>query len=126
MNSKVLIDGLFLRGMVPMMISGHNQKLFEPFGIGTEIAMSPSSVKGDKNQIRQDDRLRKSEHERNQDKSSHEGVVYKVGARPRDPVKRLRRMVNGMKTPEERHFVQSQVNEIFSDVRNQNSKEKLQ
>ena len=80
MNSKVLIDPLFLRGMVPMMISGHHQKLFEPFRIGTEIAMSPGRVKGDKNQIRQDDRLRKSKHERNKDKSAHQCVVYKVGA----------------------------------------------
>jgi len=64
---------------VPMVISGHNQKLFEPFGIGTEIAMSPGSVKGNKNQIRQDDRLRKSKHERGKDKSAHKCVVYKVG-----------------------------------------------
>src|SRR5216684_4129443 len=80
MNSKVLVDGLFLRSMVPMMISGHNQKLFEPFSIGTEIAVSPGSVKGDKNQICQDDRLRKSKHERSKDKSAHKCVVYKVGA----------------------------------------------
>src|SRR5216684_1347886 len=80
MNSKVLIDALFLRSMVPMMISGHNQKLFEPFSIGTEIAMSPGSVEGDKNQIRQDDRLRKSKHERSKDKSAHKCVVYKVRA----------------------------------------------
>src|SRR5882757_10720030 len=78
MNSKVLVDALFLRSMVPMMISGHDQKLFEPFGIGTEITMSPSRVNGDKNQIRHDDRLRKPKHERSKDKSAHQGVVYKV------------------------------------------------
>src|SRR5207302_6658826 len=66
-NSKVLIDALFLGGMVPMMVSGHHQELFEPFGIGTEIAMSPGSVKGNKDQIRKDDRLRKSKHERNEE-----------------------------------------------------------
>ena len=71
MNREVPVDGLLLGGMVPMMISGHDQKLFEPFGVRAEIAMSPSSVKGDKNQIRQDDRLRKSKHERNKDKSTH-------------------------------------------------------
>src|SRR5262249_58128490 len=80
MNSEVLVDAFFLRGMVPMMISRHNQELFEPFRIGAEIAMSPRRVKGDKHQIPQDDRLRKSEHERGQDKSAHEGVVHKVGA----------------------------------------------
>src|SRR6476660_3158483 len=80
MNSKVLIDAHFLRSMVPMMISGHNQILFKPFSVGTEIAMSPDSVNGNKNQIRHDDRLRKSKHERNKDKSAHECVVYKVGA----------------------------------------------
>src|SRR5258708_1033810 len=35
-------------------------------------------------------------------------------------------MVNGMKTPEKRHFVQSQMNEIFSNVGNHNSQKKLQ
>src|SRR3981081_1081690 len=99
MNSKVLIDALFLRSMVPMMISGHNQILLDPFSIGTEVAMSPGSVEGNKNQIRQDDRLRKAQHERNKDKSAHKCVVYKVGAGAGDPIKRLRRMVNGMKTP---------------------------
>ena len=62
MNRKILVDGLFLRSVVPMMISGHNQELFEPFGIGAEVAMGPSSVEGDKNQIGQDDRLRKPQH----------------------------------------------------------------
>src|SRR4029077_11485174 len=99
MDSKVLVDSLFLRSMVPVMISGHDQELFQPFRIGTEIAVSPGSVKGHKNQIRQYDRLRKSQHEGNKDKSAHQGVVHKVGARARDPVKRLRRVVNGMKTP---------------------------
>jgi len=80
MDSKVLVDALFLRGMVPMVISGHDQILFEPVSIGTEIAMSPGGVKGDENQIRQDDRLRKSKHERNKDKSAHKCVVDKVGA----------------------------------------------
>ena len=80
MNGEVLIDTLFLRSMVPMVIPGHHQILFEPFGIGAEIAVGPGRVKGDKNQIRQDDRLRKSEHERNKDKSAHQSVVYKVGA----------------------------------------------
>ena len=78
MNGKVLIDPLFLRSMVPMMISGHNQILFEPFRTRTEIAMRPRSVKGYKNQIRQNDRLRKSKHERNEDKSAHKRVVDKV------------------------------------------------
>ena len=80
MDRKVLVDALFLRSMVPMMISGHNQILFQPFCVGTEIAMSPGGVKGDENQIRQDDRLRKSKHERNKDKSAHECVVHEVGA----------------------------------------------
>ena len=57
MDCEILVDGFFLRRMVPMMESGHNQKLFEPFGVGTEIAMSPGSVKSDENQIGQDDRL---------------------------------------------------------------------
>src|SRR4029077_3194444 len=80
MNSKVPVDALFLRRVVPMMISGHNQKLFEPFRVGTEIAVSPGGVKSNKNQIRQDDRLRKSKHERSKDKTAHKCVVYKVGA----------------------------------------------
>jgi len=109
-----------------MMISGHHQKLFEPFRIGTEIAMRPGSVKGDKNQIPQDDRLRKPKHERNKDKSAHQSFVHKVGASARDPVQRLRRMVYGMKSPEERHFMQSQVNEIFGYVRDHHGQEKLQ
>ena len=50
------------------------------WGIRAEIAMRPGSVKGNKNQIRQDDRLRKSQHERSQDKSAHQCVVHKVGA----------------------------------------------
>ncbi len=41
--------------------------------------MSPGGVKGDKDQIRQDDRLRKAKHERNKDKSAHKCVVHKVG-----------------------------------------------
>jgi hypothetical protein len=64
--------------MVPMMISGHDQILFEPFRIVTEIAMSPGSVKGNKDQIRQDDRLLKSKHERSEDKSADKCVVDKV------------------------------------------------
>ena len=80
MNSKVLIDAFFLRSMVPMMISGHDQILFEPFSVGTEIAMSPGRVKRNKNQICEDDRLRKSEHERDEDKSADECVVDEVGA----------------------------------------------
>ena len=80
MDSKVFVDGLFLRSMVPMMISGHNQILFEPFGIGTEIAVSPGSLKGNKNQIRQDDRLGETKHELSKDKSAHKCVVHKVGA----------------------------------------------
>src|SRR5579859_3154463 len=80
MNGKVFIDALFLRSMVPVMISGHDQKLFQPFGIRAEIAMGPGSVQGNKNQIRQDDRLRKSKHHGNKDKSAHQRVVHKVGA----------------------------------------------
>src|SRR5580658_8806106 len=80
MNGEVFIDALFLRSVVPMMVSGHDQKLLNPFCVGTEIAVSPGSVQGDKNQICQDDRLRKSKHERNEDKSAHECVVHKVGA----------------------------------------------
>jgi len=45
MDCEILVDGFFLRSMVPMMESGHDQKFFEPFGVGTEIAMSPGSVK---------------------------------------------------------------------------------
>ena len=63
-----------------MMVSGHDEKLFEPFRIGAEITMCPGSVQGDKNQIREDDRLRESEHEREQDKSADKRVVDKVGA----------------------------------------------
>ena len=48
-DREVLIDTLFLRSMVPVMVSGHDQELFEPFRIRTEIAVSPGSVKGDKN-----------------------------------------------------------------------------
>src|SRR6202035_255760 len=80
MNGKVLIDALFLRSMVPMMVSGHNQVLFNPFRTGAEIAMCPGSVKGNKNQIRKDDRLRKSKHEGNKDKSAHKRIVHKMGA----------------------------------------------
>ena len=80
MNSEVLVDALFLRSVVPMMVSGHNQELVDPFDIGTEIAVSPSSVKGNKNQICQDDGLRKSKHERGEDKSAHKCVIDKVGA----------------------------------------------
>src|SRR5580693_6022396 len=60
MNGEVLIDALFLRSMVPMMVSGHDQKLFDPFCIGTKIAMSPGSMKGHKDQVCQDNGLRKS------------------------------------------------------------------
>ena len=35
-------------------------------------------------------------------------------------------MVNGMKAPQKRHFMQSQMNEIFSDVRNHNGHKELQ
>src|SRR5260370_36021500 len=99
MHLKGYVNSLILRSMVPMMISGHIQELYEPISIGAENAMSPCSVNGNKNQIRKDDRLRKSKHERSKDKAAHQRVVYKVGARARDPIKRLRRMVNGMKTP---------------------------
>ena len=80
MDGKILVDALFLRSMVPMMISGHHQELFDPFDVGTEIAMSPGSVQGHKNQIHQDNRLRKSEHERREDKSADQRVVDKVRA----------------------------------------------
>jgi len=79
-DRKVFVDTLFLRRMVPMVISGHDQILFEPFRIGTEIAMGPGSVEGNKDQIRQDDRLRESKHEWSQDKSAYKCVVDKVGA----------------------------------------------
>src|SRR5215467_1735096 len=126
MNGKVLVDPFLLRSMVPVMIPGHDQKLFEPFRIGTKIAMSPRRVKRNENQIRQNNRLRKSEHERNEDKSAHQRVVYKVGAGAGDPIERLRRVVNGMKTPKKRHFVQSQMNEILRHVCHHNGQEKLQ
>src|SRR5262249_54640760 len=125
MNREVFVDGLFLRSVVPMMVSGHDQELFDPFGIGAEITMRPGGVKGDKDQIPQDDGLRKSEHEGSKNKSAHKRVVHKVGARARNPIQRLRRMMNGMKAPQKRHFVQSQMNEIFSDVRNHDGQEKL-
>src|SRR5579859_3922314 len=80
MNGKVLVDALFLRSMVPVMISGHDQKFFQPFGIGAEIAMGPGCVQGNKNQIRQDDRLRKPKHHRNKNKAAYQRVVHKVGA----------------------------------------------
>jgi len=35
-------------------------------------------------------------------------------------------MVNGMKTPKKRDFMQSQMDKIFSNVRNHNGQEKLQ
>jgi len=82
-----------------MVISGHDQISFEPLRVGAEVAMSPGGVKGDENQIRQNDRLRKSEHDGNEDKSAHQCVVYKIGARARDPIQCLRLMMNGMKTP---------------------------
>src|SRR5215470_4989275 len=80
MNGKVLVDPFLLRSMVPVMVPGHHQKLFEPFRIGTKIAVSPGGVKRNENQIRQNDRLRKSKHERDEDESAHQRVVYKVGA----------------------------------------------
>jgi len=52
-DGKVLIDTLFLRRMVPMMIPGHDQILFEPFRIGTirrkkrvSIRTLPSTFRG--------------------------------------------------------------------------------
>jgi hypothetical protein len=65
-----------------MMVSGHNQIFFKPFGIRTTIAMRPGSVQGNENQIRQDDRLRKSKHQRRQDKSAHQSVVDKCEREP--------------------------------------------
>src|SRR5262249_11342976 len=99
MDGKVFVDTLFLGGVVPMTISGHNQKFFDPFSIGTEIAMRPGGVKSDENQIGQDDRLGKTEHERSEDKSANQGNVHEMGARAGDPIQRLGRMMNGMKTP---------------------------
>ena len=80
MNRKVLVDAFFLRSMVPMMVPGHDQEPFEPFRVGTEIAMNPSGVKSDKDQIRKGDRFRKSKHEGNKDKSADQRVVHEVGA----------------------------------------------
>ena len=126
MDGEVLVDSFLLRGVMPMMKSGHDQNFFEPFRIGREIAVSPSGVKGDKHQIPQDDRLRKSKHERSEDKSADKRVVDKVRAGTRDPIQRFRRMVNSVEAPQKRYFVQSQVNKIFRNVRNHDSQEKLQ
>ena len=35
-------------------------------------------------------------------------------------------MVNGVKSPQERHFVQSQMNKIFGNIRDHDGQEKLQ
>src|SRR5438270_4980546 len=45
-DGKVLINALFLRGMVPMMISGHDEEFFQPFRTEAEIAVGPGSVEG--------------------------------------------------------------------------------
>ena len=108
-----------------VMISRHNHVLFEPFDAWSEIAVRPSGVKGNENQVRHDDRLRKSKHQRSDDECAHQCVVDKVGARSRDPIQRFRRMVNGMKTPQERYLVKSQMNKIFSNVGNHHRQEKL-
>ncbi len=79
-DGKVLIDTFVLRSMVPMMISGHNQIPFEPFRIRTEIAVNPGRVKGDENQVDENDWLRKSKHKRSENKSAHQCVVDEVGA----------------------------------------------
>ena len=80
MDGEVLVDAFFLRSMVPMMISRHYQELLNPFRISTEIAVRPCRVKGDKNQVGQDDRLRKSKHERGKDKPANQCVIHEVRA----------------------------------------------
>ena len=47
---------------------------------GVYFAMNPSGVKSDKDQIRKDDRFRKSKHERSKDQSADQRVVHEVGA----------------------------------------------
>ena len=77
-DSKILVDPLFLGRVVPMMISGHHEILFEPFNVRAEIAVRPGRVEGHKNQVRENDRLRKSEHERDEDEAADQGVIDKV------------------------------------------------
>ena len=77
-DRKVLVDPFFLGCVVPMMISRHHQIPLDPLRIRTKIAMSPRSVEGHKDQIGEDDRLRKSKHERDEDKSAYQCVIDKV------------------------------------------------
>ena len=79
MDGEILVDAFFLRSMVPVVVSGHDQKFFEPFRIRTKIAMRPSRVKRNEDQVREDDRLRKSKHEWDENKTAHERVVHEVG-----------------------------------------------
>ena len=80
MDSKVLVDALFLRSVMPMMISGHNQELLQPFCVGTEVAMCPGRVKSDKDQIGEDDALRKAQHQGSENETSDKCVIHEVGA----------------------------------------------
>ena len=79
-DSKVLVDPLFLGRVVPMMISGHHEILLKPFNVRTEIAMRPGRVEGHKNQVRENDRLRKSEHERDENEAADKRVIDEVRA----------------------------------------------
>ena len=99
MNSEVFIEALFLGSVVPVVVSGRYQTSREPSRARCEIAVSPRSLKCHKNQIRQNDGLRKGNHQRGNDTCAHDDVFEEVTARTREPVKRRGGMVNGMKTP---------------------------
>ena len=77
-NGEVLVDAFFLRRVMPVMVPWHDDKLFQPIGVGSEVAVSPGGVKRDENQICHQDRLRESKHKRSEDKSAHESVVDEV------------------------------------------------
>ena len=99
MNSEVFIKALFLRSMVPVVVSRRYQTSCEPSRARCEIAVRPRSLKCHKNQITQNDGLRKGNHERRNNTCAHDYVFKEVTTRPREPVKRRGGMVNGMKTP---------------------------
>jgi len=98
-DSEIFVQAFFLRSMVPVMVSRSHQTPREPARARCEIAVRPCSLKCHKNQIHQNDRLGKSNHERRKDTRAHDYVFKEVTARSREPVERRGRMVNGVKTP---------------------------
>src|SRR5262249_6443637 len=61
-DGEILVKAFLLRSMVPMVVSRRYQTPSEPFRAGSEIAVRPSSLQRHKNQIRQNDGLRKANH----------------------------------------------------------------